>query len=88
VAGEVTTSTKPVEAVLSSNTLPHEPLADENLKQYNVWLEQYNAGNSNVKLLLEKRPHLQPDGPKVIPQHKLETTWMKKHFSSGAKITT
>lgn len=88
VAGEDTNSTKPVEAVLSSNTLPHEPLADENLKQYNVWLQQYKAGNSNVKLLLEKRPVLQPGAPKVIPQHKLENKWMKKHFSSGTKITT
>lgn len=87
VAGE---SSVQDQVVLSSNTLAHEPLAQENIAQYNGWMEQYKATNNEVKTLLETRPSLTQQVPKIISHQKVNqrenTTcaWMKKYFDSKA----
>ena len=85
VSGE---STNMDQVVLSSNTLAHEPLAEENIVQYNTWMEQYKESNNTVKCLLDSRPVLDQSVPKIMTPQKVvlreNTTsgWMKKHFES------
>ena len=85
VAGESSTQDQ---VVLSSNTLAHEPLADENIAQYSTWMEKYKANNNDVRVMLENRPSLRQKVPKIISHQKVNqqqnTTcaWMKKYFDS------
>jgi len=87
VAGETSTHDH---VVLSSNTLAHEPLADENIAQYKTWMDRYKTKNNDVKVLLESRPTLNQKIPKIISHQKVNqqenTTcgWMKKYFDSKA----
>ena len=88
VAGE--SSSAHDQVVLSSNTLAHEPLADENIAQYSTWMQRYKTNNNDVKVLLEMRPSLTQKVPKIISHQKVNqrenTTcgWMKKYFDSKA----
>lgn len=87
VAGELDQDNDQV--VLSSNTLAHEPLAKENIAQFNGWMDKYKQGNSSVKTLLNTRPQLGQRVPKIIPSEKISqrasdaTGWMKKYFESN-----